>query len=106
VPGPTYSTRFMVHAALEAEPQSLNYVVPAGKRAVIKSVVAFNGGAAAALVSLRLAGSWVWSASVPGGSNGVSADLFMVAYAGESLELYLGAPNMGGTCSGYLLMDP
>lgn len=96
--GGIYSTRFVLASA----PASTSYVVPPGKRAVVKQVTVFNGGGAAAVCALSIAGTGVWAASVPGGNGGLGTGVMLVAYPGESISLYLGAANMGGSVSGFL----
>lgn len=79
------------------------YAVPNGKRAVVKSIFAFNGGASAGTASLLLGGTNIWAASIPGNNGSVSPAVMVVIYAGEVLGLYVGSAGMSAMACGFLL---
>lgn len=98
--GRPYSERFLTWAGSGFSP---NYTVPAGQRAILKSIVSFNAGGTSVQVVLVVQGSNSWSVPVPGGQGAVSPPFMLVLYAGERLQLYQGSSTMWSAVSGYLL---
>jgi hypothetical protein len=94
-----YSTRFILCSGFGL----YGYTVPIGRRAVVKQVSVYNNSGAPQVVSFLVAGTTVWSASVPGTYGSSSTALFAVVNTSEKMELYLGAATMAGIVSGYLL---
>jgi hypothetical protein len=97
--GRAYSVRFVVVRDI----QGLDYVVPAGQRAVAKWIAARNISANAGLVMLDVGGSTIWQRSVPGGAAWHEPGLMAVAYAGENLRLTSDTTGIRAVLTGYLL---
>jgi hypothetical protein len=98
-----YSTRFVLWAQLGL---SAAYVVPAGQRAVVKCVTAENIGAVAALVSVRVAGSYVAALSLPGPGGATLGGIMIVAYAGETIQSNHNQADVSSIVSGFLFDSP
>lgn len=101
---PVYSVRFIAEQGLVG---FAGYIVPAGKRAVIRDVNAYNGGGATT-TEMVLHGS-VMQAVVVFNSQLQPADYFWVGrqvyYAGENILVQTGGA-WDVTISGYLFDDP
>lgn len=95
-----YSERFCQYYG---DATTTNYTVPAGKRALIKNLTAFNGGVASANIGVGIGGKLLWASPIPGGNNGSSVNVFLVAYQGEVVSVYTLGNSMGFALSGYLL---
>lgn len=96
--GGIYSTRFCLGSTAAA----VEFKVPAGKVAVIKSITAVNTSPNAQAASISLAGVYIWYGSLPGLSTLVPPGLMIVANAGETL-LFGGSAAVHVHASGYLL---
>lgn len=98
-----YSTRF-VHGA-PAAPGSLVYVVPAGFRAVIRTVSFTTGGTGGATFWFSSAGAiiGIW-ASVPA-YNTINWDGRQVAMAGDDITGHVEVGGAYCVISGYLLEE-
>jgi hypothetical protein len=99
VAGGVYSERFVYNRAAG----TVTYVVPPGRRAVVKCVSSYNNDASTRFVTIDLAGTTVWRASVPGGQGVFGAGLMIVAYEGEGLALTNEVAGQRSALSGYLL---
>ena len=99
---PVYSTRF----CLNSQSGGVTYTVPAGQRAVVKSVSAFNTGATTLTVYLNVAGPTVWAADVPAQKGAALGGLLLVAYAGESVVLINQGPDLRSIVCGFLFESP
>ena len=97
--GATYSERFLSFSNGEQA-----YTVPAGKRAVIKCLTAYNGSAAASYAVLYVASLPVLFMPIPAGSGADRSGLHIVVYQNEQLSMYVATANVA-CCSGYLLDD-
>lgn len=97
-----YSVRF----TLLQGAGSATYVVPAGKRAVLKSIMGWNGDSGPANVSISIGGTVVWFTPVPGASALTSPPIMVVLYKAEQLQVSHGAAGLRSVVSGYLLDDP
>jgi len=100
-----YSERFCLVKKPTNPLQS--FTVPAGKRAVVRSLVYYGYLATGPAIFLRIADIYVWAALPPGATFGLSTEMYQVAYANEriTLEVTSSAGEMGACCSGYLLTD-
>lgn len=96
-----YSERFILWGASNWSPY---YTVPAGKRAVIKSVSSANPGNSASSVWLEVKDITVWYGSVPGVSGLAASGLMVVLYAGEHMRVYNGASGQATVICGFLLI--
>jgi hypothetical protein len=97
-----YSERFLLqHGAAGVS----YYTVPAGQRAVVKSIVARNYTATPANVFFYLAGYMVWFAVLQANSSTSLNNTMMVAYSGESLQLQTDGTNTNAQVSGFLLRN-
>ena len=95
-----YSTRFV-----GASGQTLAFIVPAGYRAVVKSVVAANWDTVSRNVAVTVAGlQVVWSA-LPVGPSDKATECHVVAYAGERIDAGVSGTKTAVICSGYLLQE-
>jgi hypothetical protein len=95
-----WSRRFCFRAG---GPGLSRYTVPAGQTAVVKSVLAYNSGAAAGVVSLLLNGNGIWAHSIQASDGFADGGWMVVLGPGEYIELYTGGTTMAGQVSGYLL---
>jgi hypothetical protein len=98
-----YSTRFLFAKPGDAAGA---YVVPAGKRAVLKAVSAHSGGSAGDGAFIRVGSTTVWYWASPGANTMDTKALMVVFYAGELLELFAYGQYMSIAASGYLFDDP
>ena len=82
-----------------------SYVVPPGRRAVVKRVDFLNAAATASNAFLVIAGVTAWGTSVPGnfGSSGLTTS--HVAYGGETIATITGGTDLRAVVSGYLLSE-
>lgn len=83
----------------------VSYVVPAGKRAVLRCVTANNPNSAAGDFYAHVQGVYVVVGPLQAHSSRVEGELRVVVYAGESLGLFVATTGMGGSMSGYLFDD-
>lgn len=81
------------------------YYVPAGYRAIVRSLSVTTGGAAGIGVYLDIQGTSIWAWKTPGGFASQVYETRQVAYAGEFIRLAADAAGVGGYLSGYLLAD-
>lgn len=95
-----YSERFILATALG---HSTPFVVPAGKRAVVKSISADNSETVAAAVVLYLGALPVWAALLQASSAIAIGGQMVVAYQGESIDIWLSQNNCHAQASGFLL---
>ena len=93
-----YSRRF----ALGTGPADVIYTVPAGYRAIIKCMTAYNAGSGNAGVGVWIGSVPVWSTSIGGTSGTVITNLMIVVNAGEVLKIGPSA-NVNCQVSGFLL---
>lgn len=103
----TYSERFCLSlgtAGDQPQPRSNSFTVPAGRRAVIKCVSAYNDGSVAGGVGLFLTGHPVWYSPVPALGGVTVSGLMIVAYESEMFWQSV-TLHVNGTVSGYLLRD-
>jgi hypothetical protein len=97
-----YTQRFLYW---EADTGLSSYVVPAGHRVVVRSVIGWaelvNTG-----LTLIIAAKQVWLWSAPGAYASVNAAMHAVAYSGETVEIWRNAGRTGGSVAGYIFEDP
>jgi hypothetical protein len=98
-----YSTQF---AKLAGPGTSLAYVVPAGYRAVVRSIIASTNATGASNAWVYLGATVIAAFSIPAPNVHQTLDLRQVAYAGEQLGFVTGGASVFLAVSGYLLRDP
>jgi hypothetical protein len=81
-----------------------SYYVPAGYRAVVRSIVGWSELATSGL-TLYIGGKTPWLWSAPGAYTAVAQALHAVAYAGEEIGMYRNVGRTGGIVSGYIFED-
>jgi hypothetical protein len=97
-----YSERFVEVAGVGV---TKGFVVPAGKRAIVRG---FAGGcylSPNSLVWLGLNGGWPYLYRFPGDTGGFFTDMRLVAYAGESVMIASSGQQVWAHCAGYLFDD-
>jgi hypothetical protein len=84
------------------------FVVPAGKRAIVRSITYYGYLATSPAIFLQLAGVYVFALLPPASTFGGAVEMFQVVYQGEMIvaEVTASAGDMGASVSGYLLSDP
>jgi hypothetical protein len=99
---PVYSERFL---ALTTPGAWLTYLVPAGRRAIVRNVIATNTNPVAGHVYVKIAAVAVAWITFPAAVQSQSVDLYQVAYAGELISVYAEIAQVHCSVSGYLLTD-
>jgi len=94
-----YSERFVVASA---QGVYTNYQVPVGRRAVLRSILAY--GPVAGVVTIAIAGFNVWSLTFTGGIPQVALDCRLVVYGGELMQVAVNG-NARASLSGYLFRE-
>ena len=97
--GRIYTTRFLIAAGGSG---AFTYQVPAGKLAVITSVVGLNGGAAGGYTMMTVAGTAVWIRVYQATNTSAEAAMRLPVYAGETIGAVASQLYMTLTISGYL----
>lgn len=97
----SYSTRFIHNTAQGF----VRWTVPAGHRAVLKSILGYNGTSAVANIVLELKRQNIWFVAVPGFSGAASAPFMLPVYAGEEVGIYNQVVGVQSALSGYLFVD-
>jgi hypothetical protein len=92
-----YSQRFVA-----GTDQILSYGVPAGKRAIVKCITAYNPNPSTGGVSLFIGDTPVLSRPVAAGTGLDLSGLHVVFYSGELVRLNV-LGGLFGQASGYLL---
>jgi hypothetical protein len=98
-----YSTRFLEHAGA---PLARTYVVPAGKRAVVRCVNYGCYQSTGSVVYVGVNGKYVFVLPLPAATTGGAIDCRMVAYAGENILLTTQGTDVRVQVSGFLFNDP
>lgn len=96
-----YTERFLLTTVVGTD----QFVVPAGKRAIITSIVGLNGGPAGSNAIVRVAGTAIWIHAYQDTNQSVVANLRVAAYEGEVIAGVLSALYMSLTITGYLFDD-
>jgi len=99
---PVYSERFIAHAGLG---YSNLYIVPAGRRAILRQLVGSNPGTAEGLVIVELLNRNTYFFRLPAGGSAASPQLMVVLYALEGARLYHTDAGMVSVLSGHLLHE-
>jgi hypothetical protein len=94
-----YSTRFL---KLNVNGVAATYVVPAGKVAVIQSVIAVAASTAAGGLEVQAGFVYLVVASVPAKETRTWTDLRFVVYEGETIVAFLPLANTYCSVHGYL----
>jgi hypothetical protein len=98
-----YSTQF---CKIAGPSTSVAYIVPAGYRAVVRSIVASTNQSGASNAWVYLSATLIAAFSIPAPNVHQVLDLRQVAYAGEQLGFVTGGAGVFLAVSGYLLRDP
>lgn len=97
-----YSERFLVRGGpAVGDP----FIVPAGHRAVIRSVIFTNSGGAAGSAFLRVAGSHVMWSALPAAVIVQCFDVRIPVYEGETIHAGVSSGACLATVSGFLFDD-
>jgi hypothetical protein len=102
MPARVYSTRFIAAGAANA---SFKYTVPVGKRAVVRAISGYNGGAAGNAVAVKIGAVTIFLWSSPVGPTALTAELRAVAYEREVIEMYMYNANSSYQVSGHLFEE-
>lgn len=102
MPTPVYSVRFLLATGNGIV---VTYTVPAGHRAVVRSVLATNEQATASYFYVQLNGFSIWAADLPAARRSVDLECRLVAAAGERIGVYTVGPEIRVAVSGYLFVD-
>jgi len=100
---PVYTETFIRRRSLAAG--TWNWTVPAGKRAIVKSVVVVQTGATAGLAEILINNVACHIVQVPAAASASALELLAVAYAGQVVGAYASQANFDITVSGWLLSD-
>jgi len=103
VPWPVYSERLV--ASVDGG-HWVQFLVPAGRRAIVKSVSASNWGPSTSRVHVQAGGFYVMIADFPAAIASKALDVMAVAYAGEAVALYIDGPQCHAQVAGWVLEDP
>jgi hypothetical protein len=103
VPWPVYTERLL---AASVTGVWVTWTVPAGKRAIVKSVAAMVSAGAPGKVHVTAATVYIAAFTIPDLYRSQTLDLLAVVYAGEELRAYNEAPAGYMLVSGWLLDDP
>lgn len=98
MPG-VYSTRFFLAKGVGP----FTYVVPSGKRAIVKQMTGANAASTAVQAVLQINDITVWILSIPVNLTGHQEGLQLVVNAGETLKLFGTDPGVIASVHGYLL---
>lgn len=98
----TYTVRFIATVASTVQ---VTYTVPAGKRAILTSVVSTNATSSEKSVEVRAAGIYVLSAIVPAYKSVALTGFRVVVYGGETIQCWHQAPGQHSHVDGYLFDD-
>jgi hypothetical protein len=82
------------------------YQVPAGYRAVVRSILSTNDGATGGAVWVALAGRFAWRAAYPAAVGNHAVETYQVVYGGENIEAYVEAAGSSVLVSGFIFEDP
>lgn len=97
-----YTQRFVVY---DGVPARVSYVVPAGYRIVVRSIVCWTDTTGTGLtVEVGPRSVWLWASS--GAYVARTEIVYIVAYAGEALTGVFNGPRAGGMLAGYIFEDP
>jgi hypothetical protein len=102
VAGRVYSERFIQTNLTNTH---VIFTVPAGKRAVIRTMTATNLATAVGQVTVWINGVILWNSLLQVADRTKIAELRGVAYAGEEINMLLEGASMIGQIHGYLFDD-
>lgn len=98
-----YTTRFF---AFGGATTTRSYTVPAGKRAVVKSISAVNNLGSSASAALQVGGVYAWYVTLPAATSSTSFETRQVAYAGETILCTTTGQDTRVHVAGFLFDDP
>lgn len=99
---PIYSERFLL---IGLGVEDLIYTVPAGHRAVVRSITASSWTTTAALVQVMVGGSPIALFHLQAQWESHALAVHVPLYAGESLRLVASVADIYASASGYLFAD-
>lgn len=99
MPWPTYSETFVRTTALGVWTV---YTVPAGMRAVVKSVLIINSSGSTGQAYVKVGGIYVMSVQFQASDRARLQEMMAVAYAGQKVEVNLRDFAIDATVSGFL----
>jgi hypothetical protein len=97
-----YSERFVEVGGVGV---TKSYVVPNGKRAVVRGLAYGCYLSTGSLVWLGVNGMWPYLVRIPGDTGGGFQDMRAVAYAGELITIASSGSQVWAHCAGYLFDD-
>lgn len=97
-----YSVRFVSTSLRE---QWVDYVVPSGRRAVVRLIQTVNWGAGGATTYVHVANLDIFVAHLPGGEGTSSLETRLTAYAGEAIGCFLRGEVVTCQLHGFLFSD-
>lgn len=86
-------------------PYNLDYYVPDGKRAVVRSINMVNTSSAEAQVLLYAVTAYIYFRILPGSSAVTPVDMRVTLYAGERLAISTFGPEPSVSVNGFLFAD-
>lgn len=98
---PVYTETFVRRRSLGAG--TWNWVVPAGKRAIVKSIVVTQTGGQAGIAEVLVGNVAVFLATIPATAVSHNVELLAVGYPGEIVGVYASQPDYDVSVSGWLL---
>jgi hypothetical protein len=97
-----YSERFIGSLGLVG---TRSYVVPAGRRAVVRSLTYASTAPSGQYIQLHVAGLLAYTFTSPGSTVNEHHEVRLVAYAGESVTVYTSNAGFRYAVNGYLFDD-
>lgn len=102
MPWPVHSTRL---CSVYGQ-QAATFTCPAGYRAVLKSVAAYNGGSTLQSLWVTLVGLDLYRFDIQALGTATVPNVMAVFYEGETLRLTSGGSAIAAQASGFLLVEP
>jgi hypothetical protein len=102
VPWPVYSETFVKTAGQQGY---FTYLVPGGKRAIVRQVIAINYADVTGYVNCQVAGVCCSLVLFPAAPRNSSLAVMVVAYAGALIAVSTSVPGFHVSMSGYLMSD-
>lgn len=100
---PVYSERFL-HS--EEFGVWVEYVVPAGRRAIIKSMLISSTATEAGIAMVAINRTVIWRRHLPDANDSEAVECHQVAYQGEAIGTYANVAGIRTVVSGFLLSQP
>lgn len=97
---PVYSESFLAGVHIGG---TLRYTVPAGHRAIVKSILSVSLAGNGAGFNVYIAGVMLWWHAYPAAGSQQLLGLMAVAYGTQPIDLVHGGSSLHTTVAGYLL---